>query len=472
MDKNGAQSPHIAILPTPGMGHLIPIAELAKVLATRHGFSVTFITFSESASPAQKAFLDALPTTINSTRLPPVHLTDLPADAAIETLISLAPLRSIPALRSILADLKNTTNLVAFVADLFGGDTFDVARELGVPPYMFFPSNLMLLSLMLHLPELDATTTCEYRDLPAPLELPGCVPIPGAELLHPLQDRSNESYSWMVHHARKYREADGILVNTFADLEPEAAKILTQRQPDLPPIHLVGPLVQTGQPAVENCACLSWLDEQPSGSVLFISFGSGGTLTCEQTTELACGLEMSGQRFLWAIRSPSDSESNASYFTATSKGDPFAYLPEGFLERTKKLGMVVPSWAPQMQVLAHSATGGFLSHCGWNSTLESIMHGVPMICWPLYAEQRMNAVMLSEGTKLAMRPKCREDGVCGREEISRIVKELMEGEQGKKVRGRARDLQAAAVKAIDNHGDGGASCKTLADVADNLKKIN
>ncbi|KAH7658195.1 hydroquinone glucosyltransferase protein [Dioscorea alata] len=460
------RSPHIAILPTPGMGHLIPIAELAKLLVSHHGFSVTFITFAESASNAQQAFLDALPSTITSIQLPPVSLSDLPSGTAIETLISLASLRSLPALRSILLDLQKSTNLVAFIADLFGADTFDVAKELQIPPYMFFPSNLLLLSLLLHLPDLDTKMTCEFKDLPTPVELPGCVPIPGTEILQPLQDRSNECYSWMVHHGRKYREATGIIVNSFSDVEPEAAKIFFQSPPGFPPVHLVGPLVQTGLPNVEGSECLKWLDEQPSGSVLYVSFGSGGVLTCEQTVELACGLEMSGQRFLWVIRSPSDKASE-TYFSATSKQDPFSYLPEGFLERTKKVGFVVPSWAPQMQVLAHTATGGFLSHCGWNSTLESLSHAVPMIGWPLYAEQKMNAVMLSEGTKLALRLRPREDGVYGREEISRVVKELMEGEEGKKVRGRARELQAAAVKAVAYDGE---SCKTLGALVEKWKK--
>ncbi|CAL5396868.1 unnamed protein product [Camellia sinensis] len=120
---------------------------------------------------------------------------------------------------------------------------------------------------------------------------------------------------------------------------------------------------------------------------------------------------MSGQRFLWVVRSPNDKSANAAFFTAQSQNDPFGFLPEGFLERTKGRGLVVQSWAPQIEVLRHHSTRGFLTHCGWNSILESVVHGVPLIAWPLYAEQKMNAVMLTEGLNVALRPKSDETGL-------------------------------------------------------------
>nr|GFB34647.1 hydroquinone glucosyltransferase-like [Tanacetum cinerariifolium] len=137
-----------------------------------------------------------------------------------------------------------------------------------------------------------------------------------------------------------------------------------------------------------------WLGKHPVSSVLFVSFGSGGTLSQEQINELAFGLEQSGQRFLWVIKSPHGT-SNASYFNAQSHLDPFGFLPDGFLDRVKDRGFLVSSWAPQVEILGHGSTGGFLTHCGWNSISESVVNGVPMIAWPLFAEQRMNAVLLT-----------------------------------------------------------------------------
>ncbi|CAN0922070.1 UDP-glycosyltransferase 72B1 [Linum grandiflorum] len=138
------------------------------------------------------------------------------------------------------------------------------------------------------------------------------------------------------------------------------------------------------------------------------------------------------------------------------------YLPEGFVERTKGRGMVVRSWAPQAEVLSHPSTGGFLSHCGWNSTLESMINGVPMIAWPLYAEQRMNATILEEEVGVAVKARRTEDAVVGREEIEKVVRLVMEGEKGKVMREKAKSVKESAALSLS---DGGESWESLAKVA-------
>ncbi|KAB1225257.1 Hydroquinone glucosyltransferase [Morella rubra] len=115
-------------------------------------------------------------------------------------------------------------------------------------------------------------------------------------------------------------------------------------------------------------------------------------LSFDHLTELALGLELSGQRFVWVVRSPNNGPADAAYVGNRSHKDPLACLPNGFGERIEGRGLVVPSWAPQTRILRHGSIGGFLTHCGWNSTLESIASGIPLIVWPLFAEQRMNAV--------------------------------------------------------------------------------
>uniref|UniRef100_A0A5B7CBB3 Glycosyltransferase n=1 Tax=Davidia involucrata TaxID=16924 RepID=A0A5B7CBB3_DAVIN len=460
---------HIAIVPTPGMGHLIPLTEFAKRLVLHHNSSVTFIVPTDgSPMKAQRDFLEALPTrSINSIFLPPVSFDDLPDDSKIETRISLSVTRSLPSLRKTFKLLTESTRLSALVVDLFGTDTFDVAKEFGVPPFIFFPTTAMMLSLVFHLPKLDETFSCEYRDLPDPLKLPGCVPLHGSDLMDPIQDRKNEAYKWALHHAKRYTLAHGIMVNNFMDLELGAFKALKENWPGGPPVYPVGPLIQSGSTnRVDGSECLGWLDMQPQASVLFVSFGSGGTLSQEQLNELALGLEMSEQRFLWVIRSPHDKAANANYFSVQSIKDPFDFLPKGFLERTKGLGLVVPSWAPQIRVLSHGSTGGFLTHCGWNSTLEGIVHGVPLIAWPLYAEQKMNAVLLTDDLKVALRVKAEENGVVGREAIAKYVRGLFEGEEGKLIRNRMKDLKDGAAVALSQDG---SSTKSLAEVAQKWK---
>ncbi|KAG2640506.1 hydroquinone glucosyltransferase-like [Panicum virgatum] len=467
--------PHVAMLATPGMGHLIPLAELAKRLAARHGATATLLTFASTASATQRAFLATLPPSVSHETLPPADLSDLPHDALVETRMSVEGTRSLPALATILAELKRTTRLVAFVTDLFGIDAFDAARDAGVGRRcLFFPGSLHALMLPPPPPpppELVVSIPGEFRDLTEPVRLPGCVPIPGPDVLSPLQDRSSPAFGVMVHLAERFLDAHDILVNSFDAVEPEVATVIRQPKPGRPPVYPVGPLILKADstsdasdtaPQPPRPASLEWLDRQPPKSVIFISFGSGGALPAEQMRGLTLGLEISEQRFLWVVRSPSDEGSlSSNYYDSETKKDPFAYLPEGFVERTKDMGLVVPSWAPQIEVLSHEATGGFLTHCGWNSTLESLVHGVPMVEWPLYAEQRLNAVMLSEGVGAAIRlPEMKE-----KETIAAAVRELMAGEaKGAAVRAKVAELKMAAAEGLR---EGGAATAALDGVVEN-----
>ncbi|KAJ4828618.1 hypothetical protein Tsubulata_041751 [Turnera subulata] len=475
-----AETPHIALLPSPGMGHLIPLVELAKRLVHQHNFNIDFLVPTDGApSKAQRAVLESLPPSINSIFLPPVDLSDLPEGTSIETTITLTIARSAPSLREIFKTVLAKARVVALVVDLFGTDAFDVAREFNILPYIFFPSTAMALSLFFYLPKLDEMVSCEYREMKEPVRIPGCIPVYGKDLLDPVQDRKNEAYKAVLRQTKRYRLAEGIMVNSFLELEGGAIKSLQGRvdyQPGIPPVYPVGPLVNMGSKGGNkgndqgSDKCLKWLDDQPHGSVLYVSFGSGGTLSCEQINELALGLEMSEQRFLWVVRSPNDSVANATFFSLDTQKDPLDFLPKGFLDRTKGKGLVVPSWAPQAQVLSHDSTAGFLTHCGWNSTLESVVNGVPLIAWPLYAEQKMNAVMLTEDIKVALRPKARgKDGVIDREEIAHVVRSLMEGEDGKKVRNKMKDLKEAAAKALS---EDGSSAKALSELAFKWKSCN
>ncbi|KAM4081736.1 hypothetical protein ACJW30_11G114400 [Castanea mollissima] len=456
------QNPHIALLPCPGMGHLIPLVEFAKLLLHHHDFHITcIIPTTGSPSKAMKEALQALPTSIDHVFLPPVSLEDLKgANPGLQ--ITLTMTRSLPSLRDVLTSLVATTGLVALVVDPFGIDALDVAKELNVSPYIFYPTNAMVLSLLLNSPKLDETVSCEYRDLPEPVKLPGCIPIPGRDLIDPMQDRTSEWYKMFLRTSKQMRLADGIVINTFMELDGNAITALEEETKNLS-LYAIGPIIQSGsRNPVEGSDCLRWLNNQPSGSVLFVCFGSGGTLSYDQMNELALGLESSKQKFLWVVRSPNNELANAAYLAdQTLDNNPLAFLPNGFIERTKEQGLVVPSWAPQAQVLSHNSTGGFLSHCGWNSTLESIMQGIPIIAWPLFAEQRMNAVLLTDDLQVALRPKANEKNLVDGEEIAKVINSLMVGEDGKKIRNRMKNLKIAAEKALSPNG---SSTKALADL--------
>ncbi|GJM93875.1 hypothetical protein PR202_ga10467 [Eleusine coracana subsp. coracana] len=428
------------------------MAELARrIVALHDGFTATLVTYANFSSSGHASTLaSSLPPSISTAALPEVPLDDLPADARVETRIFTVVKRALPHLRALLA-----SGVAAFVADLLCPWTVEVSRELGVPGYVFSTSSLTALFSMLHVPELDRTTTCEYRDLPEPVRLPGCVPLRGADLVDPVQDRTDPAYPLMVEFGNKLLLADGFVVNTFDAMEHETIRAFEELSREggvYPPAYAVGPFVRSPSYSVNDEAakkhgCIRWLDAQPDGSVLYVCFGSAGTLSTKQNAELAAGLEASGQRFLWVVRFPSDKDKSASYFgTAGHANDPLSYLPQGFVERTKHVGLCVPPWAPQVEILNHRAVGGFLSHAGWNSTLEAAAAGVPMVAWPLFAEQRVNAVMLSEGVGLALRLS-RDAGVVPRDKVATVVTELMTGAKGATARKKARELRDAAAKA-------------------------
>ncbi|KAM0894712.1 hypothetical protein ACQ4PT_024205 [Festuca glaucescens] len=295
-------------------------------------------------------------------------MDDLPADAPPLTVLVELICRSLPSLRTL---LRSITPLAALVPDFLCSAALPLAAELGVPGYVFVPTSLTLIYLMRRLVELhDGAAPWEYRELPMPLEKEQ-VPEQGASRLCSPWGRWSD---------------------------------------------------QTPTTKLQAWPMLQWLDCQPTRSVVYLSFGSAGVLSVEQTAELAAGLEASSYRFLWVVRMPSLDDDD----------DPLAWLPDDFLERTQDRGLAVSGWAPQVRVLSHPATAVFVSHCGWNSTLESAVYGVPMLAWPLCAEQRMNAVVLERSLGVALRPRPREDGsgMVAHEEVAAAVKELMEGEKG------------------------------------------
>jgi hypothetical protein len=159
---------------------------------------------------------------------------------------------------------------------------------------------------------------------------------------------------------------------------------------------------------------MTWLDAQPFKSVIYVSFGSITTMTKDALMEFWHGLVNSKKRFLWAIRPD----------LVDGKGGD-GQTPAELVEGTKERGYMV-GWAPQEEVLAHPAVGGFFTHSGWNSTLESIVAGVPMICWPYFADQQVNSRFVSEIWKLGMDMK----DVCDRVTVEKMVNDLMVEKRG------------------------------------------
>ncbi|KAL3834372.1 hypothetical protein ACJIZ3_009108 [Penstemon smallii] len=468
------QPPHnIALLPPPGfIGHFIPFIELAKKLVYRHSCTATLIIIPDDGSPMnpqKAAFLRGLPPTIKTILLPPVSTDDLAENINVEMLVPIRVIRSLPALRETLTFLRDDSSCSqasALVLDLFAPHAIDVAKEFNIPAYIFYVVAANELSFCIDLPKYDELCTSEYNDMPEPIKLPGSLVLNPNDIPDAIKERNSDLHKLGLDLCRRILFADGIMVNSFLELESEAFKDLETRLHDIPPVYAVGPLIRTGAETESDrgSECLNWLNEQPPNSVLFVSFGSGGTLSIEQFHQLALGLEMSEQRFLWVVRRPQENAAGAYLNINNDKGSGSfdEFLPHGFLERTKGRGLVVPSWAPQIQVLRHASTGGFVTHCGWNSILESVVFGVPLIAWPLCFEHKMNAVFLTDGLKAALRVKENEEtGIVYRDHIAMIVKGLIQGEEGKQLRIVMSHFQNAASNVLSQNG---SSTKALAQV--------
>ncbi|XP_022856915.1 zeatin O-glucosyltransferase-like isoform X2 [Olea europaea var. sylvestris] len=199
--------------------------------------------------------------------------------------------------------------------------------------------------------------------------------------------------------------------------------------------------------------CLEWLDKQPLNSVIFVSFGSTSSFSNEQIKELALGLEQSEWKFIWVLRD-------------ADKGDVFegevriAPLPEGFEKRVEGRGLVVRDWAPQLEILGHPSTGGFMSHCGWNSCIESISMGVPIAAWPVHSDQPRNAVLITKVLKIGLevRDWAHREELVSRAMVKKAVRKLMDSAEGEEMRKRAAELGDAVKQSVM---EGGATRKEM-----------
>ncbi|KAK7350426.1 hypothetical protein VNO77_09060 [Canavalia gladiata] len=455
----------IAMVPSPALSHLIPHVEFAKQLVQQHhDLHVIFlIPTLGSISPSTEAILNTLPPNINFIILPQVNnIQHLPQNIHPATKMKLIVKHSIPFLHDALQSLLSRTHIVALVLCIFATDALEVAKQLNLLSYVFFASGATTLSMCLSLPKFDESVSSEFLDLSQTVNVPGCVtPFQVKDLPDPcLCERSSETYRSFISICQTLWLVDGVIVNSFTDLEAEVIRELTNG--DNPCVYSVGPIIQTESSSkVNKSTCMTWLENQSPSSVLYVSFGSGGTLSHDQFNELAFGLELSGHKFLWVVRAPNEIAYSA--YLDGQKEDPLEYLPNGFLDRTKGKGLMVPSWAPQIEVLGHGSIGGFLSHCGWSSILESVVHGVPMIAWPLFAEQRMNAALLTNGLKVAVRPKVDESGLVKREEVAKVIKRIMElGDERLEMRERMKELSVGADAALGEHGSSKRALSSLA----------
>jgi hypothetical protein len=398
----------VVFIPSPGVGHLVSTLEFAKLLIKRDNrLRITVLVIKFPHTTEVDVYTKSLPVTdsLHVINLPECTIPpNTPLSSAMNALLEAQKPNVKQAVSNITTVAENGV-LSAFVVDMFCTTMIDIAKEFSVPGLIFFTSGIASLGLMLHVHTLferdnvDSTQLLQQTELSIP-SFANLFPI---NLLPSFMLRK-EWESFFMNYAGGLKKADGIIVNSFEELESHAVHSFSSH-PDLPdfPIYPVGPLLNPEpktKGTVDSDDIIKWLDDQPPSSVVFLCFGSRGSFDEDQVKEIAFAIENSGVRFVWSLRKPPP-KGTLNTPSDYPLSDLDSLLPEGFLDRTAKIGKVI-GWAPQAQILAHPATGGFVSHCGWNSTLESIYFGVPVATWPISAEQQSNAFELVRELKMGV----------------------------------------------------------------------
>ncbi|KAG6498644.1 UDP-glycosyltransferase 73C6-like [Zingiber officinale] len=474
MSGSNRKPVHFVLIPFLAQGHMIPMIDLARVLSLR-GALVTVVTTPANASRCayvvdranEAAGGDEPPIRLVEIRFPCAE-AGLPEGCESIDLIPSADLThnfftAFGMLREpLLLHLRQQRGrpkpscLVSDSCILWTGD---VARELRIPRLIFESSSCFYL-LCSH-----AVSELEHAEDSAssPFE-----PLLVPELPHRVETvRAQSSRFFDLPGFKRYREewvedqssAHGFLINTFRELESPYLdgyeKAVGKRVWPVGPFALCykdGEKVSRGNRVATDVAdrILRWLDANEPGSVVYVNFGSLVRNSPSHLQAVGLGLEASNRPFLWAVKQEETSEEEMEAWLSL------------FEERTRARGLTTRGWVPQVLILSHPSVGGFMTHCGWNSTLEAVAAGVPMITWPHFWDQFLNEKLVVNvlGIGVALKPNTEavfishlSHGLIGGEDVEKAVKELMDGgEEGEERRKRARELGEKARKAMEEGG--------------------
>ncbi|CAI9116276.1 OLC1v1017374C1 [Oldenlandia corymbosa var. corymbosa] len=456
------EKPHAVCIPYPAQGHINPMLKLAKLLHHR-GFHITFVNTEFNHKRLLKSrgpdSLNGLPSFQFKTipdGLPPSDIDatqDIPSLCKSTSSYCIGPFKEL--LARINDEAKSSSQIPpvsCIVSDGVMSFTVEAAEELGVPEILFWTTSACGFLGYMHYRQLIEKGLIPLKDesdltngyLEQKLDcIPGMKDIRLRDLPSFLRTTNPDEYmiEFVLQETGRAKKASAIVLNTYEKLEPDTLSALSSI---LPPVYSIGPLhflqerVNDESLALlgsnlwkEETECLDWLDTKDPNSVVYVNFGSITVMTPDQLVEFAWGLGNSEQTFLWVIRPDLVS------------GDS-AILPPDFLEETKERSLLC-NWCPQEKVLKHPAVGGFLTHSGWNSTLESISFGKPMVCWPFFAEQQTNCWFSCTQWGIGMEI----DPNVKRNEVESLVRELMVGEKGKEMKKNALEWKRKADEAVN-----------------------
>ncbi|KAK9010724.1 hypothetical protein V6N11_043593 [Hibiscus sabdariffa] len=445
-------------------GHLLPMIDIAKILAAR-GVLVTVITTPKNAARFTSSIAAGdLAIRVELVQFPAAEVGLPEGCEAVDNLPSVELMGSFFAalnfmqhpVEKILEELKPRPSCIIYNRNFtWAGET---AAKYQIPRIWFDGKNCLSLLCSHDLIKSQGAETFWVPGLSDRIEFTAAQ-LPGS--LNPGIPSAMREQSEKAKQAEE--GADGFIINSFEELETEYfdsfQKVMKQK------VWCIGPVSLINRNNLEKARrgnedslsdenqCLKWLDSWPPNSVIYACFGSLSRLTPTQLMELGLALEATKRPFIWVIRG-----ARGGY----KKGEIEKWLKEdGFEDRIKGRGLLIRGWAPQVLILSHPSLGGFLTHCGWNSTLEGICAGVPMITWPLFSEQFVNEKLVVQilkvgvgvGVEAAVQMGEEEFGnIVKKEDIVKAVERIME--EGEDRRERAKELAKMATRAA---GEGGSS---------------
>ncbi|KAB2056079.1 hypothetical protein ES319_A11G079500v1 [Gossypium barbadense] len=440
--------PYVLVIPYPTQGHVIPLVELSQNLA-KQGIKISFVNTVFN----HKRVLDAFGEKVDENGL--LHLLSVPdglEDGKDRNQLGKLTERLCQVMPTQLKELIHKVNgsdddkISCVLADINIGLALDVAAELGIPTVGLWPGAVFQLAMLLSIPKFIDDGLID--EIGTPLMKHKMFQLsPKTPSIHPMNlvwlniDDSPSTqkimFDFILRNIKVVETTDWVLCNSSLELEFQGFNLVPKASP-------IGPFL-----AINRLGNLSGNFWPEDSTFIYVAFGSFTVFDQIQFQELALGLEITERPFIWVVRED------------ITKGKHHNY-PKGFNERVGNRCRIV-SWAPQAAVLGHSSIACFISHCGWNSTMEGVSNGVPFLCWPYFADQFLNESYISDIWKTGLKLQKDEGGIIRKEEIKRKVEQLVGDENFKT---RAVELKQMVEKSVC---DGGSSDKVFKNFVQWLK---
>ncbi|KAF8012117.1 hypothetical protein BT93_I0293 [Corymbia citriodora subsp. variegata] len=459
---------HIFFFPFMAPGHMIPMIDMAK-LFTMRGCKSTLIatpydkpTFLKSIEKFKDSGLNI--DVVNVTL--PLKEVGLPEDCDNLNRVTSMQMRQ-QFMRAIMMLDQQLELLIeklapdCLISDMFLPWTIEVAAKCGIPRLVFHGTSAFSIAgtecVRLYEPHKKVSSDSEPFVIP---NFPGQITLSRMQLQDFVKEET-EFTKFIDKVKESEKRSFGVVMNSFYELEPAYVDhyrtFLGRRSWLIGPLSLCNKEIEDKanrgkQISIDQLECLKWLDSRLTNSVIYICFGSMVNFTAAQLHEIAVGLEAAGQQFIWVVKKDADVEEGKE-----------EWLPDGYESRIQNMGLIIRGWAPQVLILDHEAVGGFVTHCGWNSTLEAVTAGVPMVTWPVSAEQFYNEKFVTQvlkiGLDIGVKNWSRSIGDSVKSErVEEAVKRVLVGEEAEEMRRRAKALAEMARGAVE---EGGSSWSDL-----------